>query len=214
MKKIKKYKNYKNYITINKKESANKIIIIIKIFLFLFFALLMIIFQHLFYQKLNFHPFIYECHNKKINTLFFTRKTHFKSENNISAITVLNNYKYYTETPKEFREKILKQLNLTEKKKMDILSLYIPPYSITKKWESSLIKYINNKYQKINRFLNYKEYISKSLLYLNYKAMKSIFPSDYDYMLESYLYPKDKDFITLKFKTILLKMFQKIIIGE
>ena len=61
--------------------------------------------------------------------------------------------------------------------------IYILPYVI----KSDFIKQINqvliNQNQKINRFFNYQEYISKSLLYMNYKNMKKYFPLDYDYFL-------------------------------
>ena len=70
---------------------------------------------------------------------------------------------------------------------MDIHNLYILPYSVDIKLKNQITKNIINKYQKINRFFNYFEYVSKSYLYDNYKKMNEIFPNEYDYMLESYI---------------------------
>ena len=49
------------------------------------------------------------------------------------------------------------------------------PYSINK-----INCFVVDKYQKINN--NYKEYVSKSLLYHNYKLLENKFHSEFDYM--------------------------------
>ena len=59
------------------------------------------------------------------------------------------------------------------------------PYSINK-----INCFVVDKYQKINN--NYKEYVSKSLLYHNYKLLENKFHSEFDYMFETYSYPEDK----------------------
>ena len=42
-------------------------------------------------------------------------------------------------------------------------------------WKKTISNYIISDYQKINRYLNYQEYGTKSRLYLNYKEMKNKF---------------------------------------
>ena len=158
-----------------------------------------------------FKPYIFNYHNGNIKTLLFkgiVQSTNYvlKKGNSITSFPNVGNYRYYTETPKEFREKILRELHLNEQNKMKKnQNLYIVPYDIDDKWIFSLSKCITSQYQKINRFLNYKEYVSKSLLYLNYKKMKDIFPHEYDFMLETYSYPEDKDTIFNIFKNYSLK---------
>ena len=56
------------------------------------------------------------------------------------------------------------------------------PISINKKLENELNRFVVDKYQKINMFYNYKEYVSKSLLYHNYKLLENKFHSEFDYM--------------------------------
>ena len=48
-------------------------------------------------------------------------------------------------------------------------------------------------------FYNYKEYVSKFLLYHNNKLFKNKFPSEFDYMFEEYSYQADKKIIEKKF---------------
>ena len=178
----------------------------IKIFIILFIIILLTIFQIIFLKRINhFQPYIFNCHNGNIQTLFFKGKIQtnnyiFKNGNSITSLSNIENYIYYTQTPGEFREKILRKLHLNERKELDSQNLYIPPYSFTSKFLFSLKNHIINKYQKINRFFGFEEYVSKSLLYLNYKKMKDLFPYEYNYMLETYSYPEDKDIIYNKFK--------------
>lgn len=102
-------------------------------------------------------------------------------------------------TPNEFREIILKSLGFKLLPNIGYHILYSLPYIISEKLKKEIQKNIINKNQKINRFFNYYEYVSKSLLYLNYKKMMEIFPSEYNYMLETYSFPEDKDIIYKKF---------------
>jgi len=75
---------------------------------------------------------------------------------------------------------------------MESHNLYSTPYIIYSKLKKKISKFIKNKYQKINRFYNYLEYVSKSLLYINYRELENKFPDDYNYMLETYSYPEKK----------------------
>ena len=81
---------------------------------------------------------------------------------------------------------------------MGIYNLYV--IAPSKNWKKTILKYIISEYQKINRYLNYEEYSTKSGLYLNYKEMKNKFPFDYNFMAETYSYPEDKEEIILKFQ--------------
>ena len=153
----------------------------------------------------HFQPYIFSCHNGKIKTLFFkgivqTNNYVLKKGNSITPVSNVKEYSYYTQTSKEFREKILRGLNLNETKTLKNRNLYISGIYYSKKLLFFLNNHITSKYQKINRFFNYEEYISKSLLYINYKKMKAIFPDEYDYMFETYSFPEDKRIIKHKFK--------------
>ena len=179
---------------------------ILKIFLIFFLIIIRFTFRIIISNRINYYePYIFNCHDGKIKTLFFNGKIQinnyvFKKGNSISSLSKINNYNYYSITPNQFREKILRKLNLNEQNEIKKQNLYIPPFDFTDKWVLSVNKHIFSKYQKINRFINYKEYISKSLLYLNYLGMKRKFPSDYEYMLKTYSYPEDKDLIYNIFK--------------
>ena len=187
----------------NHKISKNKIL---KIFLILFLIIIRFTFRIIILNRINYYEsYIFNCHDGKIKTLFFKGKIQtnnyvFKKGNSINSLSNINNYSYYSITPIGFREKILRKLNFNYQNEIKIQNLYIPPFDFTDKWIFSVNKYIFCKYQKINRFINYKEYISKSLLYLNYVEMKTKFPSDYEYMLKTYSYPENKDLIYNIFK--------------
>ena len=111
----------------------------------------------------------------------------------------LNNLTLFTEEKSEMREIFLKKLGFNLDKEMKVHNLYSTPYSIDMKLKKQINKNIINKYQKINRFYNYKEYVSKSLLYYNYQEFKKKFPNDYNYMLKTYSFPEEKDLIIKKF---------------
>ena len=55
-----------------------------------------------------------------------------------------------------------------------------------------------NNFQKFYRFFGY-QVLFKDSLYMNYLEMKKKFNKDYDFMSETYIYPKDKDIIENKF---------------
>ena len=144
------------------------------------------------------------CPNANLRTLYVKRinyKNKYDKSYNISpTITTINYYKpeFYTQT-NDFREKKLKTLGLNLNNTMDVHELYLLPYTLNKNFIKKIKIFIVNKYQKINRFFNFNEYVSKSLLYMNYKKMKKIFPLDYNFMLETYSYPEDKLEIKKKF---------------
>ena len=111
----------------------------------------------------------------------------------------------YSSESDEIREVFLKRLGMKLNSKMSVDNLYMTTYSIYRKFKKNIHNVVNNKYQKINRFYNYNEYVSKSLLYINYKPFHDKFPDDYNYMLETYSYPKEKQEIIEKFSKYSLK---------
>ena len=111
----------------------------------------------------------------------------------------------YSSESDEIREIFLKRLGMKLNSKMSLDNLYMTTYSIYRKFKKNINNVVNNKYQKINRFYNYNEYVSKSLLYINYKPFHDKFPDDYNFMLETYSYPKEKQEIIEKFSKYNLK---------
>ena len=111
----------------------------------------------------------------------------------------------YSSESDEIREVFLKRLGMKLNSKMSLDNLYMTTYSIYRKFKKNINNVVNNKYQKINRFYNYNEYVSKSLLYINYKPFHDKFPDDYNFMLETYSYPKEKQEIIEKFSKYNLK---------
>ena len=83
-----------------------------------------------------------------------------------------NEQHFFTTTPFEFREKILDKFGMEFSKSFNLYNLYFLPLKLNPYFISQINKTIINKYQKINRFYNFEEYVSKSLLYMNYKYMK------------------------------------------
>ena len=143
----------------------------------------------------NLKSLIFEIKNKSnINLTYYNT---LYSKNLISSIFG-QNFSFYG-LPKYTRENTLLKLGFSNKRTMGIYNLYVIPLD-GRNWEKTISKYIISEYQKINRYLNSEEYGTKSGLYLNYKEMKNIFPSDYNYMAETYSYPEDKEEIFLKFK--------------
>ena len=57
-----------------------------------------------------------------------------------------------------------------------------------------------NKYQKIFNHVGTEVFAKKDVLYTKYKSQKELFPIEYNYMQETYLYPEDKEIIKNKFK--------------
>ena len=155
------------------------------------------------------------CPNRDIKTFFFKPKLpkepyqYIKfQKKNISL--ELRNTSYlkptaFTEDKYEMREIFLKRLGFELDTNMNVHNLYITSYSITNKIKNNMNKNLISKYQKINRFYNYQEYVSKSLLYDNYKVFEDKYPDEYNYMLESYSFPKEKIKIESKFKNYKLE---------
>ena len=98
----------------------------------------------------------------------------------------------------------LERLGFKLSDKMGYHSLYLTPYNISSSFKKEIKNVIINENQKINKFLNCLDYCTKSSLYMNYKIFKEKYPSDFNYMLESYLYPLEKDKIESIFKNYTL----------
>ena len=56
-----------------------------------------------------------------------------------------------------------------------------------------------NKYQRVFQFSGNNIYYKKDELYSNYLYMKKVFPDSFNYMPLTYIYPKDKEIINVKF---------------
>ena len=56
-----------------------------------------------------------------------------------------------------------------------------------------------NKYQKVFNHIGCDFFSKKDLLYTIFKSQKELFPNDYNFMKETYLYPEDKEIILKKF---------------
>ena len=149
------------------------------------------------------------CPNPDLKTFFFKPKYPKKAyeyikfqEKNIS-LQLKDESDYpptvFTEEKNEMREIFLKRLGLELVTNMSVHNIYMTPYSIVQKLKKNINDNLISKYQKVNRFYNYGEYVSKSLLYKNYKDYEDKYPSDYNYMLETYSYPEDKIIINKKF---------------
>ena len=67
-------------------------------------------------------------------------------------------------------------------------------------------EYDLNKYQKVFVYLNMHYLFQKNTLYTHYLTMKQLFLNDFNYMPETYNYPKDKNIIENKFKNYQLNM--------
>ena len=130
-------------------------------------------------------------------------------EKYIKLKTLLEESKYipnfFTGEPHQAREYVLNKLGAKMNTNMSLYDLYLTPYLTNDSFRININKFIVDKYQKINRFFNYKEYASKSGLYLNYKLLKNKFPSDYNFMFDTYLYPEDKKIIEKKFGNYTIK---------
>ena len=99
-----------------------------------------------------------------------------------------------------FRKEKLEKLGFERHIKLGTYNLYILPYVMKENLKIIISKFITSKYQKINMYFNYLDYCSKSLLYFNYAKMQKLFPLEYNYMLETFSYPENKDIIINKFK--------------
>lgn len=152
-------------------------------------------------------PVEFKCpNNENLKSLLFIIKN--KSNINLTYYNTLysrnlissifgHNFSFYTLSNCS-RKYTLVKLGFSEKRKMGTYNLYV--FTVNREnWKKTISKYIISEYQKINRYLNYEEFGTKSRLYLNYKEMKNNFSFDYNYMAETYIYPEDKEEIILKF---------------
>ena len=149
------------------------------------------------------------CPNRNLKTFFFkpiypliSPKNIKFQEKNISLKLIdkkENAPTVYTNEPGGIREILLAKTGIKLNTEMSVNNLYMTKYEISKIFAKNMNNIINSKYQKINRFYNFDEYVSKSLLYINYKPFHDKFPNDYNYMLETYSYPKEQKKIEKKF---------------
>ena len=175
-----------------KNKKFNFIIKIIIIFLCLF----SIFFYYL--LKNNVYFIFSNCN---IKTISFERIYKYNSK----YTSIYSNNSYYNLTffsemnEDQFRVEKLKTLGFKNHMKLGVYNLYILPYIMEENLEYIISKFIISKYQKINMYFNYKDYCSKSLLYFNYEKMQKLFPLEYNYMLETFSYPENKDIIEKRF---------------
>ena len=156
-----------------------------------------------------------QCPNRNLKTFFFkpiypliSSKYIKFQEKNISLKLIdekENAPTVYTNETDEIREILLAKMGIKLNTEMSVNNLYMTKYQISKKFAKNMNNVINSKYQKINRFYNFNEYVSKSLLYINYKPFHDKFPNDYNYMLETYSYPNEQEEIEQKFKNYKLE---------
>ena len=149
------------------------------------------------------------CPNRNLKTFFFkpiypliSPKNIKFQEKNISLKLIdkkENAPTVYTNEIGGIREILLAKTGIKLNTEMSVNNLYMTKYEISKIFAKNMNNIINSKYQKINRFYNFYEYVSKSLLYINYKPFHDKFPNDYNYMLETYSYPKEQKKIEKKF---------------
>ena len=155
------------------------------------------------------------CPNKNLKTLFFKPKypqtdfEYIKFQDKNITLNLVEPKDFtpiaYSKDLKKIREHFLTKMGFKLSNKLNSSNLCMTPYNINSKFKKNLFHYILNDYQKVNRFLNYEDYASKSQLYINYKNFEERFPSDYDYMLETYSFPEEKIIIEKKFKNYILK---------
>jgi hypothetical protein len=84
-------------------------------------------------------------------------------------------------------------------------NLFINAFSI-KNYFQYRDKVFINEFQKQYSFLNIDEYDNKDKLYENYLEMKKLFKDDYNYMPETYCYPRDQNQIYIKFNNYTLDL--------
>ena len=153
--------------------------------------------------------------NKESNTFFFKPEypkkpyKYIKFQKKNISLRLTNDKEtqptFFSGFPDEFRRTQLKKLGFNFSSLMKINNLYLVPNYINRTFIEEIKKYIIDKSQKINSYLNCEEYTSKSLLYSNYKIFEDKYPKDYKYMLETYSYPEDKEKIQKKFQNYIYK---------
>ena len=79
---------------------------------------------------------------------------------------------------------------------------FIPEEKLKQKGENQIMI---NKYQKIFNYVGSNIFHNKESLYSIYLKQQNLFKNDYNYMLDTYIYPKDKDKIYNDFKDYKIK---------
>ena len=156
-----------------------------------------------------------QCPNRNLKTFFFLpiypliSPKYIKFQEKNFSLKLINENEnsptVYTNEKEQIREKLLARTGIKLNTEIRVNNLYMTKYRISKKFAKNINNIINGKYQKINRFYNFNEYVSKSLLYINYKPFHDKFPNDYNYMLETYSYPNEQKEIEKKFKNYKLE---------
>ena len=157
------------------------------------------------------------CKKKEIKTFFFKPEYSYKfiklPKKDIS-LKLMNKEEIpptvYIDDITNIRQKFFKKAGLIINTKMDSNNLYMTPYDIKNEYIEGVKHFIANKYQKINRFFDYEEYVSKYSIYCNYKKFNEKYPDDYNYMLETYSYPEQKFIIEKKFKNYIINQSNNI----
>jgi len=142
-------------------------------------------------------------------TLFFNSRLNinkFKENNNIKTINLNQRNKQYFVTfyinHKSYYSHILKSYNLKGSRFMNFShNLFLNSFN-RYNYKKRSTNIIISKYQKIYEYIIVDDFYMKSKLYQNYKFMKKLFNNDFNYMCETFTFPKDKRKIKKDLKII------------
>ena len=155
-----------------------------------------------------------KCHPKMPRTIFF------KTENSCSSFFSLNDVVLSEKNKKFFATFqtteslylnyefiILAEINGLIRSyhilgNHNLILDFLPEEKLKQKGEGQIRI---NKYQKIFNYVGSDIFHNKESLYNIYLKQKNVFKNDYNYMLEAYIYPKDKDIIYNNFKNYEIK---------
>ena len=203
-----------------------------KTLIYIFFKLLLYILfiKYIFFLPSNIMniPELKDYNNQKLNILVPSKKCYYPYETlyfnskfrntsltkNITIKTInlnkyqknyfvtyyINNYNYYI-----YFDLLEKHGLLRSHTNLGIHNLIIDVRFQTNFNIKSKINNIN-KNTKIYQYLNAYYLLKKDILYKNYYSMKKEFNEDFNYMPETYYYPKDKKIINKKFNNYILNL--------
>ena len=157
-----------------------------------------------------------KCKNKFPRTLFFLKDENETIQNKEKLLNITLNDIILNETQRKFfvsfqiyeekyiRFELLFILYLNELIRSYVQlgnhNLFIasfPQYLLKERGKEN---HKINKYQKVFNHVGSEVFAKKDMLYTKYKSQKNLFPNDYNYMQETYLYPEDKKIILKKFQ--------------
>ena len=155
-----------------------------------------------------------KCHSKMPRTIFF--KTEYSSSNfyNLNDVVLSEKNKKFFATFQttdnlylNYEFIILARINGLIRSYLvlgnhNLILDFIPEEKLKQKGENQIMI---NKYQKIFSYVGSDVFHNKELLYNIYLKQQNLFKNDYNYMLETYAYPKDKDLIFNNFKDYKIK---------